>query len=187
MINLILASPKPPASPQAIAFFDGQNLFRSAKRAFAYIYPNYDPKKLSQKICINQGWELKETRFYTGFRNLREDIFWNQFWRGKFAQLKRDSVHVFSRDLRYQNEQVTLPTGQIYTIRTTREKGVDVKIAVDIIRLAHRRIYDVALVFSQDQDFSESRRKSASLLRNKTPGLKLHLLFLVLHLPIIVG
>ena len=29
------------------------------------------------------------------------------------------------------------------------------RIALDIIRLAHRRLYDVALVFSQDQDLSE--------------------------------
>lgn len=30
------------------------------------------------------------------------------------------------------------------------------RIALDIIRLAHRREYDVALVFSQDQDLSEA-------------------------------
>jgi uncharacterized LabA/DUF88 family protein len=155
MMNLIPASLKLPASPQTIAFFDGQNLFRSAKRAFGYIYPNYDPKKLSQQICINQGWELKETRFYTGFPSRPDDPFWNHFWRGKFAQLKRDQVYVFSRHLRYHNNQINLPTGNTYTVRTPREKGVDVRIAVDVIRLAHRAAYDVALIFSQDQDFSE--------------------------------
>jgi hypothetical protein len=35
------------------------------------------------------------------------------------------------------------------------EKGIDVRIAVDIIRMAHRKDYDVAVVFSQDQDLSE--------------------------------
>ena len=87
--------------------------------------------------------------------------------------MKRDSVHVFSRDLRYQNEQVTLPTGQIYTIRTRREKGVDVRIAVDIIRLAHRRAYDVALVFSQDQDFSEVAKEIRLIAQEQNPWIKI--------------
>jgi uncharacterized LabA/DUF88 family protein len=148
-------SPHPPTLPKAVSFFDGQNLYRSAKRVYGYIHPNYDPQKLAQQICSNQGWQLVETRFYTGFPNPGEDPFWNHFWRAKFAQMKRDGVFVFSRDLRYQDEQITLPTGQTYTIRTRREKGVDVRIAVDVIRLAHQRVYDIALLFSQDQDLSE--------------------------------
>ena len=35
------------------------------------------------------------------------------------------------------------------------EKGVDVRIAIDVIRMAHHQEYDVALIFSQDQDLSE--------------------------------
>jgi uncharacterized LabA/DUF88 family protein len=38
---------------------------------------------------------------------------------------------------------------------TAEEKGIDVRIAIDVIRLAHRNAYDVALLFSQDQDLSE--------------------------------
>ncbi len=154
-MNQLQTLPQPPASPKAIAFFDGQNLFRSAKRAYGYFHPNYDPSKLAQKICGIQGWQLAETRFYTGFPNPSEDPFWNHIWRAKFAQMRRDSVHVFARDLRYQDEQITLPNGQMHTIRTRREKGVDVRIALDIIRLGHRGVYDVALIFSQDQDLSE--------------------------------
>jgi hypothetical protein len=36
-----------------------------------------------------------------------------------------------------------------------QEKGVDIRLALDVVRLAHQRSYDVALVFSQDQDLSE--------------------------------
>lgn len=146
---------QPTINPQGIAFFDGQNLFRSAKRAFNYIYPNYDPKKLAEHICTSQGWQLAETRFYTGYPNPSEDPFWNHFWRAKFAQMRRDAVCVFARDLRYQDEEVIFTTGQTHIIRTRREKGIDVRIALDVIRLAHRRAYDVALIFSQDQDLSE--------------------------------
>jgi hypothetical protein len=43
----------------------------------------------------------------------------------------------------------------LHAFLAAEEKGVDVRIALDVIRLAHRRDYDVALVFSQDQDLSE--------------------------------
>ena len=105
---VILFSPVPAAPPikRAVAFVDGQNLYRSAKTAFGYHYPNHD-------------------------------------------------VHVFWRLLRYRNESVRLPDGTELSVLVGREKGVDVRLALDIVRLAHRQEYDVALVFSQDQDSSE--------------------------------
>ena len=45
--------------------------------------------------------------------------------------------------------------GGTLTRRQAREKGIDVRIAIDLITLAYRREYDVAVVFSQDQDLSE--------------------------------
>ena len=62
---------------------------------------------------------------------------------------------MFSRPLRYRNRVVNLPGGRQHTFLTGEEKGIDVRIALDVIRMAHGREYDVALVFSQDQDLSE--------------------------------
>ena len=75
----------------------------------------------------------------------------------------RQGVHVYTRTLRYRNKVVLLPKrkefgamgGQEYSFMAGEEKGIDVRIALDVIRLAHRKEYDVALVFSQDQDLSE--------------------------------
>jgi hypothetical protein len=64
-------------------------------------------------------------------------------------------VHTFSRSLRYRNQRVQLPDGTEHTFLTGVEKGIDVRIAIDVIRMAHHREYDVALIFSQDQDLSE--------------------------------
>jgi uncharacterized LabA/DUF88 family protein len=36
------------------------------------------------------------------------------------------------------------------------EKGMDVRLAVDVVRMAREKLYDVALIFSQDQDLSEA-------------------------------
>jgi uncharacterized LabA/DUF88 family protein len=144
-----------PAIKRAVAFVDGQNLYRSAKAAFGYHYPNYDVHALASVLCARQDWQLRQVRFYTGVPDAADNPFWNHFWNAKFAQMGRQGVHVFSRPLRYRNETVRLPEGREVTLLVGREKGVDVRLALDVVRLAHRQEYDVALIFSQDQDLSE--------------------------------
>jgi len=67
----------------------------------------------------------------------------------------RQGIVVYSRPLRYRNQTVTASDGKQHSFLTREEKGVDVRIAIDVIGLAHRGVYDVAVVMSQDQDFSE--------------------------------
>jgi hypothetical protein len=67
----------------------------------------------------------------------------------------RQGVVVFSRSLRYRNETSTLPDATELTLPVGEEKGVDIRLALDVIRMAHRGDYDVAVILSQDQDFSE--------------------------------
>jgi len=134
---------------------DGQNLFHAAKNAFGYRHPNYDVTALAGVVCQKQNWILTQVRFYTGVPDAADNGFWNHFWTAKLAQMGRQNIHVFSRPLRYRNQSVTLPGGQTQTILVGQEKGVDVRLALDIVSLAHRKAYDVALVFSQDQDLSE--------------------------------
>ena len=50
---------------------------------------------------------------------------------------------------------VKLPDGSTVSFLHGEEKGIDVRIALDVIGIAFRNEYDVALVFSQDQDLSE--------------------------------
>ncbi len=134
---------------------DGQNLFHAAREAFGYTYPNYDVMALALSICRMQGWNLIQTRFYTGVPDLSADAAWHGFWVAKLAVMGRQGIQVFSRALRYNNEKVRLPDGTRHTFLAGREKGIDVRIALDVIRMALRREYDVALLFSQDQDLSE--------------------------------
>ena len=147
--------PAEPAIKRVVAFVDGQNLYRSAKTAFGYHYPNYDVQALARTVCAGEGWQLDQVRFYTGIPDVTDNAFWNHFWNAKFAQMGRQGVHVFWRLLRYRNESVHLPDGTEVTVLVGREKGVDVRLALDVVRLASRHEYDIALVFSQDQDLSE--------------------------------
>jgi len=145
-----------PSLPRAIAFIDGQNLFYAAKEAFGYAYPNYEPLCLSRTICKASGWELKEVYFYTGMPDEQDDAFWHHFWKSKLAQMGRAGINVFSRPLRYRNQTVKLPDGIPYTFLVGQEKGVDIRIALDIVRMARESVYDVCLILSQDQDLTEA-------------------------------
>lgn len=148
--------PPEPAVKRCIAFFDGQNLFHNAKQAFGYTYPNYDPLVLASNVCVAQGWTLAQARFYTGIPDAADNVFWHAFWVAKLAKLGHQGVHVFSRRLRYRLKQFTAPDGTPFTVRVGEEKGIDVRIAIDVISLARRNANDVALIFSQDQDLSEA-------------------------------
>jgi uncharacterized LabA/DUF88 family protein len=147
--------PAEPAIKRTIAFFDGQNLFYAAKNAFGYNWPNVDPAALAKTICQAKGWHLLKTCFYTGLPSPQDHPFWNHFWTAKLAQLARVRVQVFSRHLKYRNQTVSLPGGGTTTVLVGSEKGIDVRIALDIVAAARDNTCDVALIFSQDQDLSE--------------------------------
>jgi uncharacterized LabA/DUF88 family protein len=149
-----LAVPEP-TTKRAIVFFDGQNLFHGVREAFGYAYPNYDALALAKEICKSQGWTLVETRFYTGIPDLADNAAWHHFWSAKLAVMGRQRIKVFSRPRRYRNKEVKLPGGGTHTFLTGEEKGIDIRIALDVISLANHKAYDVGLIFSQDQDLSE--------------------------------
>jgi len=165
--------PPEPSVKRTVAFIDGQNLFHAAREAFGYTYPNYDVKLLSESICRLQGWELTQVRFYTGVPDQSDNPFWNGFWANKLLIMSRQKVHVFSRSLRYRNRVVKLPDGSKHTFLAGEEKGIDVRIAIDLIRLAHSGDYDVALVFSQDQDLSEVASEIRTIAREQNRWIKM--------------
>ncbi|MCX6880253.1 MAG: NYN domain-containing protein [Verrucomicrobia bacterium] len=147
--------PAEPAIKRAIAFVDGQNLFRCAKTAFGYSYPNFDVHALASAVCARQDWQLGEVRFYTGIPDPADDPAWSHFWAGKLLQMSRQGVITYTRSLRYRNQRLRLPDGTEHTILVSQEKGIDVRLALDIVSAAHHQRADVLLVFSQDQDLSE--------------------------------
>jgi uncharacterized LabA/DUF88 family protein len=147
--------PKEPPEKRAICFIDGQNLFHSVRESFGYTYPNYDVPALSKAICDKFGWILSQIRFYTGVPEPSDNIYWHHFWSAKMAVMGRQGVFVYSRTLRYRNKTIKLADGKQHSFLTGEEKGIDVRLALDILRLAYRQYYDVAVIFSQDQDLSE--------------------------------
>jgi uncharacterized LabA/DUF88 family protein len=147
--------PAEPAIKRTTAFVDGQNVFYAAKEAFGYTYPNYDVKALAEALCRQQGWQLDHTRFYTGIPHPQDHARWHHFWMAKLRTMSWQGTYVYSRPLRYRNQSVELPNGTVQTVLVGEEKGIDVRIALDVIRFAYESACDVLLIFSQDQDLSE--------------------------------
>ena len=164
-------SPEPTVK-RAVIFVDGQNLFHSVRESFGYTYPNYDVAALSRAVAGTAGWNVSQMWFYTGIPDPADDPFWHSFWSSKLAVMGRQGVHIFSRSLRYRNRVIKLPDGTIHTFLTGEEKGIDVRIALDIIRMAHQNEYDVALIFSQDQDLSEVAEEIRTIAREQGRWIK---------------
>lgn len=139
----------------AMAFIDGQNLYQHAKDAFGHHHPNYDPIKLHQAVCGQHGWVPNLVRFYTGVPAQAESPMWAGYWSNRLLQMKRAGIHVTSRPLRYRKETVVDSLGNLKVVTTPQEKGIDIRLALDIVSTARTRQWDVAVIFSQDQDLAE--------------------------------
>ena len=157
---------------KVVAFVDGQNLFYSAREAFGYTYPNYDVLALVQKICDVRKWHLEMCCFYTGVPEVLDKPFWHEFWDKKLAGMGKRGVKIFRRPLKYRNQTVFLANGQSATALIGQEKGVDIRIALDMVRMAHQKVYDIALVLSQDQDLTEAVEEIKTIAREQKRWIK---------------
>ena len=143
-------------STRAVSFIDGQNLYRHAKSAFGHHHPNFDPLKLANAACRDIGLSQHGVRFYTGFPRKDIDPFWHGYWSNRFRAMSRSGIRVIKRRLSYQTQSVYLAEGQSVETTVVRGKGIDVRISLDLFKMAVAGEYDAAIIFSQDQDLAEA-------------------------------
>jgi uncharacterized LabA/DUF88 family protein len=132
---------------RTIIFIDYQNMYRSAREAFGWEaeggqFGSFRPLGLARLLTSEEDRDLVAVRVYTGVPTPEGDARGHgamqrrlQAWRAEDPAL----VYVFDRPLRYPP-----PRG--------REKGVDVQLAVDFVRLALDDEYDLAVLASADSD-----------------------------------
>ena len=143
-----------------IVLFDGQNLFRSAKDAwgpaFPYDWPSYDVEKLAQHlVSLTPGRTLKQIRFYTGVFSEAQDFEKHWFWTNKLDHLETRGIYVYRGRVR----------GGVNDPR--QEKGVDVSLAMDLVRATYDQDYDVAIIVSQDSDFGPAVRLAKEIAKEQ--------------------
>jgi hypothetical protein len=161
-----------PQQKRAVAFLDGQNLYHHAKAAFAHHHPNYDPIKLLNAICGAHGWSPAGIRFYTGIPSALHDPMWHGYWTNRLLSMSRAGILVIKRPIRYRIEDLLLADGSTRQVVTPQEKGIDVRLALDVVRLARQGQFDVAVIFSQDQDLAEVAEEVKDIARLMTRWLK---------------
>lgn len=139
----------------AVGFVDGQNLFKQAKRLFGHREPNFDPVALHREVCALAGFEAGEVRVYTGMPAANRQPRWHGYWNNKIAAMKRAGVVVTTRPLRYRKRRMYDEDGEIEVVTQAEEKGIDIRIALDLVRMARRDELTAAIIYSQDQDLNE--------------------------------
>ncbi len=164
--------PTEPSKERCVSFIDGHNLFRHAKDAFGHHHPNDDPKKLARTVCLHHGWLHRGVRFYTGTPSVKWDPKWHGYWTRRLTAIRRAGIVVTSRPLRYRVEKVPLPHGSVQEIPDAREKGIDLRLGLDVVRMARNGELDVVLIFSQDQDLAEIALEVRDIARTAGTWLK---------------
>ncbi len=162
-----------PQDKFAIGFFDGQNLYRHAKDVFGHHHPNYDPKKLHEAVCGAYGWKPSLVRFYTGVPAYDQNKMWSGYWSNRVLAMKRAGLSVTTRPIRYHRQEVLLDDGTTQEVTTPQEKGVDVRLALDIVNLARTRQFTVGVIYSQDQDLAEVVTEVRQIAKEQDRWIKL--------------
>ena len=82
-------------------------------------------------------------------------------------------IKTYSRHLKYRNQTVRLPSGSTTTVLVGQEKGIDVRLALDVVRGARESKYEVGVIFSQDQDLSEVASEVRGIAQSQNRWIKL--------------
>ena len=151
--------PKKPKKLRIVVFVDGQNFYKDCEDFFGHGATH--PHLLGQEICHERFGPdriLQEVRYYTGIHAPRRDPAMNSYLQKRLSVMEKNGVTTFSRPLKYRDEYVEdkYNPGKIIKIPKGREKGVDVRIALDMVMVAIDGKYDIAALVSRDTDLNEA-------------------------------
>lgn len=142
-----------PPPQRVVVFVDEANVFMDARRAFGMNDPKipgrFNPMRFGRLLVDREPLgehgprELYEVRVYTGTPSSEKDSESYAAHRRQVAAWRRDGATVIARPLRYPRE---------WPKERAQQKGVDVHLALDIVVMAIRGEYDVAIVASADTD-----------------------------------
>ena len=140
-------------------FIDAQNAYRRARGRF---FPNpqsnvdgqFDPVKLGQLIANRRGpggvpCSLSDVRMYSGRPDPNRDQRTHAAHMKQSNRWRADGATVITQGLRYPPTWPTEPA---------QEKGIDVALAIDFVRLAITGAYDVGVMMSTDTDLLPALR-----------------------------
>ncbi len=155
-------------TPLRLALFvDAQNAYRRARERF---FPNpqsgvdgqFDPIKMGQLIASKGGpggaaYSLSDVRIYSGRPDPNRDQRTHAAHMRQSNRWATNGATVITHGLRYPPNWPSDPA---------QEKGIDVALAIDFVRLAITGAYDVGVMMSTDTDLLPALR----FVYNYSPG-----------------
>lgn len=157
---------KPRVSPRVMVFIDGQNLFKGLQKRFrARVHPALLAKELT-----GADRELVGTFYYSGIHDADVDQRMYNLVRRRHDLIHRTGVTVTERTLRYHWEwrvdrgDVPPPwhddappktKATVTKHRASREKGIDVALALDAVSSILTDACEIAIIVSRDRDLME--------------------------------
>ena len=103
-------------------------------------------------VSSTPGRTLAGIRFYTGVPDPAagpSQQFWHGFWSNKIRYLRSREIYVYRGRVNAGGQ----------------EKGVDVSLALDLVRATYERQYEAAIIVSQDWDFGPAVRLAKETAR----------------------
>ncbi|MBQ0054740.1 MAG: NYN domain-containing protein [Synergistaceae bacterium] len=152
-----------PKLKRVVTFFDIQNFYLTSKNAWGCSYPDFDPVALSILTTSKHAdWKLTGIKLYTGIHSIEKNERWHKFWTNKlnFHKEKDSRVSFYTTLLHYSGG-------------CAHEKGIDIRIALDLVRMARTNDYDIALLFSSDSDFCEVAGEIRAIAKEKDRWIKI--------------
>lgn len=156
-------------TPSVAVFIDYQNMHASGHELYCdFGSPIHecllDPLLLAQRIVAKRapGGDLVKVFAYRGRPNPRKEPRLASANDKQFsAWIKDPRVDVVRRDLRYPRDW-----GEPGCVERPREKGVDVKLAIDVVQTALADTYDVLIMATRDTDMEPV----AEMIRDRRLG-----------------
>lgn len=160
---------------RVMIFIDGQNLYHACDRLFGH--PLCHPHLLAQHLSGTRTTNRVGCRFYTGMpnRNIPGEKAKVTHLDRRLSAMRAMGVTVITRTLRYHwdwghREKLPIPEAgaapQTVTLspwQRPQEKGIDLRIGLDIVEFALMGAFDVAVVVSLDRDLYEIPEALANL------------------------
>ena len=136
---------------EVIIFIDGENFYRSIKEnCFNYLITEKDKRYVKSKE-IKKNFDLKSfckylTRAETD--KLKSIYYYDARLGWEFKEEARTEQNKFLKNLEKQGMKV-----RIGKVENKRQKGTDVFLATDLLTLAWKREFKLAILVSNDKDF----------------------------------
>lgn len=156
---------------RVLVFIDGQNAYNECRRL--YDHGRLHPLLIADRV--REGRTLVGVRYYSGVHDPTVDPRARAKSDHRHNLMRRVGVSVIERKLRYRWEWGFDPkevpnrperhTGSSRTVtvrpyQRAREKGIDLALGLDVVDLAHRKLMDVAVIVSSDNDLCEVSRST---------------------------